>query len=147
MVIYTFFLAKIQCRCKTLKAQLIEELFLKNQNEKNSKKAILESMQQGVALVGEENDILYMNNSIKKTLTMAISQIAENKQMLDQYVAQNASISFSELDFTYGNFLEMKVFEKKINEEDVNFGAVGNSSSLTKYSFNDLIYGKQEEAI
>ena len=30
MVVYTFFLAKIQCRCKTLKTQLIEELLLKN---------------------------------------------------------------------------------------------------------------------
>lgn len=30
MIIYTFFLAKIQCRCKTLKTQLIEELLLKN---------------------------------------------------------------------------------------------------------------------
>ena len=45
MIIYTFFLAKIQCRCKTLKTQLIEELIQKNQNEKNAKRAILESMQ------------------------------------------------------------------------------------------------------
>ena len=30
MIVYTFFLAKIQCRCKTLKTQLIEELLLKN---------------------------------------------------------------------------------------------------------------------
>jgi c-di-AMP phosphodiesterase-like protein len=79
MVVYIFFLAKIQCRCKALKNQLIEELILKNQNEKTTKRAILESMQQGVTLVGEDNNVLYMNSSIQKLITMAICQTAEHK--------------------------------------------------------------------
>jgi hypothetical protein len=41
MIVYTFFLAKIQCRCKTLKNQLIEELLLKNHKEKSTQLSIM----------------------------------------------------------------------------------------------------------
>jgi PAS domain-containing protein len=72
MVVYTFFLAKIQCRCKTLKTQLIEELLQKNQNEKNTKRSIMESMQQGVILLGQDNSFLFMNTKIKRMIKLAM---------------------------------------------------------------------------
>jgi hypothetical protein len=54
-------------------------------------------------------------------------------------MTQNSVINFNDLVFNHGNFLDMKVFEKKINEEDMAFGILGNSSTLKKYSFTDII--------
>ena len=82
MVVYTFFLAKIQCRCKTLKTQLIEELLLKNQNEKNTRTVIMETMKQGVVIMDDaDGTLLYMNQSSNELIRKAIAQRQETQEL------------------------------------------------------------------
>lgn len=74
----------------------------------------MQSMEQGVVLLGEEDQILFMNLSVKKIIQTAMETLFDHHM---------ANLDNNHLYLEDNQFLDVKIFSLKINEEDLTFGA------------------------
>jgi hypothetical protein len=98
---------------------LIKELVHKNNNQKKAQNIILESMKQGVVLVGEEG-CLFFNTKIKNMLIQAINGNSLHKLQLSKYMGEVGLTDFESIDPQHPDekfVLDMKLFSLKANEK------------------------------
>ena len=76
----------------------------------------MESMKQGVVVLGDLDKVLFMNTAVSKFVKMAIGQRQETQDMLEQFLAMNPMFS-EPIDYTKTPFLDLKMFDKKVDEE------------------------------
>lgn len=66
---------------------------------------------------------------------------------MEDYLIEQGLETLSEEDLKEGGFLDLKIFEKKINDEENIFGGRRHSSMQTnKLSFRDLVLHKKEQS-
>ena len=103
----------------------------------------METMKQGVVLMGEEDgQILFFNSAANDLIKQAIASRPETQEIFDQYIAFNGLDPLNEkIDFVDSQFMDLKMFDKKINEEEAAFGRRHSTSSGNngRFSFHDLI--------
>ena len=103
----------------------------------------METMKQGVVLMGEEDgQILFVNSAANNLIKQAIATRPETQEIFDQYIAFNGLDPLDEkINFVDTQFVDLKMFEKKINEEEAAFGRRYStlSGGNSRYSFHDLI--------
>ena len=105
-------------------------------------------MQQGVVIMGDSENILYMNTALRKMLDFAIRQNQDRLGMLNDFIDKHNISSLLEIDLKNSDFLNLKLFDKKINEEENTFGHRRNSSSHNpKFSLMDLVLDRKKELI
>jgi hypothetical protein len=104
-------------------------------------------MQQGVILLGPDNSFLFMNTKIKSMIKLAMDQNPQVYRLIEEYMVEQGLETLNEEDLKEGGFLDLKIFDKKINDEEMIFGARRNSSvHFAKMSFRDLVLHKKESS-
>lgn len=68
-----------------------------------------------------ENSILFVNSAANELIRKAISQRPETQDLLAQHIVFN-HLEEDKINFVETQFMDLKMFDKKINEEEAAFG-------------------------